>query len=806
MRFGKFLPLVILLLASATLNAANPKSSTPVVTPEGFVTAGGGIGTPPRPDRPSVGLVLSGGGAKGIGHIGFIQALEDNNIPIDYITGTSMGAIVGGLYASGFSPAEMLDLIASKGFAYWSTGKIDPSYTYFYSSHRDTPSFVTLNLGKDSTQITSVLPISLINPIPMNYAFLEIFSPYTIQCGADFNKLFVPLRTVTSDVYAKHKVVLGRGPLGDAVRMSMSFPMVFEPIELNGVPMYDGGIYDNYPVDVMMEEFKPDAVIGVNVGSGKSAPDTRNMMDQLEEMIMQPNNYPFPTDKGVNVRINLDEFGLLAFDKYQEIYDIGYRRGLEVMDSIKNKIKVRVDKSVVEAARREFKAATPEVRINNVTVDGGTKVENNFLRSFFTHRTGPMNLIEGRDAYYRAISSGKLQNFVPTPMYNERDSMIDLDFKAIIKDPFSVGVGGYISSSTNSMLFFNAGYNTLNFNAIKTNLNAWLGQSYMAIEGDFSLTLNTQRPSAVHVKVVSFRQKFYETEKLFYQIHEPDFIRKSETFVRGFYSTAPTLRSVLTVGASYGHLTDRYHVDMVEGQSNPEHEKGIFDLGQVFATWEKNTLDNTYTPTSGTDVRANVMGVMGHYRARPGGAPERDADRHLSWLQADVRASEYFDINKSFSLGLSGRALLSTRKLLQSYDASIVAAEAFHPTPSSYNHFNAKLRANSFVTAGLEPIWKISGSFQLRGSFHCFLPVRKISYGFPSSVEIEGSRSLVAPEARAKYDGWFNSPEFFGEVQAVFALPFGSVSAYGNYTSAHDNNWNFGISIGAFLLAPRFFH
>ena len=62
---------------------------------------------------------------------------------------------------------------------------------------------------------------------------------------------------MTSDVYAKHKVVLGRGPLGDAVRMSMSFPMVFEPIQLDGVPMYDGGIYDNYPVDVMMEEFAP---------------------------------------------------------------------------------------------------------------------------------------------------------------------------------------------------------------------------------------------------------------------------------------------------------------------------------------------------------------------------------------------------------------------------------------------------------------------------------------------------------------------------------------------------------------------
>ncbi len=794
---------------SATLHAAdNGSEPIPVVTAEGYMTAGGGIGTPPRPDRPSVGLVLSGGGAKGIGHIGFIQALEDNDIPIDYITGTSMGAIVGGLYASGFTPKEMLELIASKGFTYWSTGKIDPEYTYFYSSHHDTPSFVTLNLGKDSTQITSVLPISLINPIPMNYAFIEIFSPYTVQCGANFNNLFVPLRTVTSDVYAKHKVVLGRGPLSDAVRMSMSFPMIFEPILLNGVPMYDGGIYDNYPVDVMMDEFNPDFVIGSNVGSGKSAPDSRNMMDQLEEMIMQPNNYPFPTDKGVNVRINLDEFGLLAFDKYQEIYDIGYRRGLEVMDSIKAKIKVRVPKATVEASREKFKAATPEVKINKVSVHGGTTIENAYLRSAFGHRTEPMTLEEGRSAYYRAISSDKLQNFVPTPLYNVRDSMIDLSFDAIIKDPFSVGVGGYISSSTNSMLFFNAGYNTLNFNSIKTNLNAWLGQSYMAVEGDFSVTLNTRRPSALHLKIVSSRQKYHETEKLFYQIHEPDFIRKSETFVRAFYSTAPTLRSIFTTGIAYGHLTDRYHVDMSEGQSNPHHEKGIFDLGQVFALWEKNTLDNTYTPTSGVDLKASVSGMAGKYRYRPSGDTERNSERTISWIQAHVSASDYLDISKRFSLGLTGQALLSTRKLLPSYDASIVASEAFHPTPASYNSFNAKLRANSFLTAGIVPVLKLSGSFQVRGSFHCFLPLRKITYGLPDKDNYEdaGSHTLAPSEATARYGKWLSNPEFFGEVQAVLALPFGSVSAYGNYTSAHDSNWNFGISIGAFILAPKFLH
>lgn len=183
----------------------------------------------------SVGLVLSGGGAKGIAHIGVIKALEEHNIPIDYIAGTSMGAVVGGLYAAGYTPEEMMQLIESPGFAHWSTGEIDKSLLYYYSEPQQTPAFVNVNLGDSTSSLQSVLPSSFINPIPMNFAFMDLFSSYTAQCGGDFNKLFVPFRCVTSDVYAKHKVVCRSGSLGNAIRASMTFPIVFRPIDRKSV-------------------------------------------------------------------------------------------------------------------------------------------------------------------------------------------------------------------------------------------------------------------------------------------------------------------------------------------------------------------------------------------------------------------------------------------------------------------------------------------------------------------------------------------------------------------------------------------
>ena len=127
-----------------------------------------------------VGLVLSGGGAKGIAHIGVIQALEDHEVTIDCIAGTSMGAIVGSLYAMGYSPSEMMALIKSPEFADWSQGRINQAYTYYMLEQQPSPALTHINLGfNDSINTTSILPTSLINPIPMSFGFMELFGPST---------------------------------------------------------------------------------------------------------------------------------------------------------------------------------------------------------------------------------------------------------------------------------------------------------------------------------------------------------------------------------------------------------------------------------------------------------------------------------------------------------------------------------------------------------------------------------------------------------------------------------------------------
>lgn len=132
-----------------------------------------------------IGLVLSGGGVKGAAHIGVIKALEEHDIPIDYITGTSIGAVIGGLYAIGYSPEEMLELILSDEFGYWQTGTVENEYIYYFKKPDPTPEIAHFSIDiSDSLHIrTNILPRSLINPIQMNQAFMGLFASTSAKAG-----------------------------------------------------------------------------------------------------------------------------------------------------------------------------------------------------------------------------------------------------------------------------------------------------------------------------------------------------------------------------------------------------------------------------------------------------------------------------------------------------------------------------------------------------------------------------------------------------------------------------------------------
>ncbi|MFM7622319.1 MAG: patatin-like phospholipase family protein, partial [Alphaproteobacteria bacterium] len=191
--------------------------------------------------------MLSGGGALGIAHVGVLKVLEDQHVPIDCIAGTSMGAIVGGLYASGYSAQELETLVET---SQWATLFSEPNVRrdFTFQRKRDDLNFLMgFKIGindKDGV----VLPKGAILGNQIDLAFLD----FTLRSQGidDFDRLPIPFRAVASDVETGNPVVLGRGSLVKAMRASMAVPGVFAPVEIDGKFLVDGGASNNLPVDV----------------------------------------------------------------------------------------------------------------------------------------------------------------------------------------------------------------------------------------------------------------------------------------------------------------------------------------------------------------------------------------------------------------------------------------------------------------------------------------------------------------------------------------------------------------------------
>lgn len=737
-----------------------------------------------------VGLVLSGGGAKGIAHVGVIKALEDNDIPIDYVAGTSMGAIVGSLYSCGWSPSRMMSMFTSKAFGYWSSGKIDPDYTYYFSRPEPSPQWVSVNLNfRDSAGSIAdqIIPSNLISPIPMNMEFLRLYAPYSDQCGEDFNRLFVPFRCVASNVYAKHKIVCRNGSLGDAVRASMSFPLVFKPIEMDGVLVYDGGIYDNFPVDVMRNDFHPDFIIGVSVSSADTKPMQNDVYSQLEDMIIQNNNYSLPEDEGVKIQVPVLDFGVLDFGKAQTIYDIGYKTGLSMVDSIKSRLKARRSLEEVDRRRVIFAGETPGVMFDRVDITGATPGQARYLRNLFdTGNDGGIDMASVQDSYYRAVTDGKLSDLLPQAIFGS-DGNNTLLLKASVKNPWQIGVGGWITSSAHSQLYIGAGYHTLNYNSLDLDLRGWIGQSYMAGELSARFAINSVTPSCMQFDFTASKQKYYDSEILFYENSSPTFITDREYLFRLTYWRALGRKAKGFAGISHGWISDSYFPTGVTDFSIAAKDRSRYMITSVRAGFERNSLDDRMYPSHGMEFTADVSAGYTHSRYIPGGgASASKADQ----LGGRVRLlwRNYFPIMQRVSLGVMANSVVSIGKLYQNYTATLVSAPAFAPAPSTRNYFIPAFRAESYVAAGFMPVWSPVSRLQLRGDFYVFSPIRHLHH---------------LPDGGCIYSGWMRNVEFIGEVAAVYNLPFASISVYGNYLSSPARNWNFGINFGLFIQAPR---
>lgn len=746
-----------------------------------------------------VGLVLSGGGAKGAAHIGVIKALEENDIPIDYVTGTSIGAIIGSLYAMGYSPEEMLNLILSKEFEYWQTGTVENNYIYYFKEPDPTPTFGHFSIDMtDSMHIkTSFIPKSLINPIQMNQAFMALYSQATAKAGWNFDNLFIPFRCVASDIYSKKAIVFKNGDLGDAVRASMTFPFFFQPIWRDSVPLFDGGIYDNFPVGPMKEAFQPDFIFGSVVAGGNNKPSA-NPYNQIETMIMQKTDYTIDSEEGMLVKFSFPDVSLLDFQKAKDLMDIGYKRTIAMMDSIKQRVSNRLPMADLAERRKKYKESLPPLVFREIYVTGVTGAQQKYIESQL-HRDfrGEFSMEEFRQAYFKMLTSSKIKEIFPHAIYNRKTKSFDLYLDVKMKEEITIDFGGNVSSYQANQLFVGLGYQSLGHYAADFNTNFQIGNAFSGVMLNSRLYLQTYVPMYVNLSGVFSYRRFSESQSLFYEDVLPAFIKQKELYVRAGVGFPFLTKAKTEINLAYGSMNDYYYQTSNVSFQNMRFDKSYYNMFVGSLSIKRNSLDAKQYPITGKYQYMTAQYATGKEHYKPALASEMNPaeENTHSWLTMKGGLNQYHTINKYFNLGYMAEMVISSKNLMSNYTSSILQAPAFTPTPHSKIMFNEAFRANQYVAAGITPIWKINKLLHLRADLYCFAPLYEIKKEI-----IKTENGFIG---KPYYGKFMDSYKFMGETALVLQLPFLSISLYANGYSYPKNNFNFGLNIGYLIFNPK---
>ena len=748
----------------------------------------------PLAQAQKVGLVLSGGGAKGLTHIGIIRALEENNIPIDYITGTSMGAIIGSIYAMGYSPDDMEALLRSEDFKRWYSGQVEPKYGYYFKQNRPTPEFFNIRFSfKDSLHIKpQILPTSMVNPIQMNLVFVELFARATAACNGDFNRLFVPFRCIASDVYNKRPLIMRKGDLGDAVRASMSFPFVFKPIEIDSVLAYDGGIYNNFPTDIMREDFRPGVIIGSVVAANPSKPKENDLMSQLENMIMQKTDYTLPDSLGIIMTFKYDDVSLLDFDRLQELHDIGYNRTISLMDSIKGRIHRRVNAENVRLRRLVYRSNLPQFRFRDIYIEGANPQQQAYIKKEFHDEDHEVFTYEDlKRGYFRLLSDNMISEIIPHAVYDTESDLYSLHLKVKMEDNFSVRMGGSVSTTSSNQIYLGLGYQNLNYYSKEITLDGQIGKVYNNAQLMAKIDLPTRIPTSYRLIASLSTFDYYKKDKLFSKNDKPSFNSKDERFVKLMVALPFLANKRAEISIGYGKLQDNYFQSSVINFDKDRSDKSTYNLLGGAIGFYGSTLNARQYATKGYFEKLVAQVFSGKERFIPGNPTETSVttkDRQ-SWLQISYMKYAYHTMSPKFTLGWMAEMLYSSKNFSENYTATMLQAADFSPTPHSKLMYNEAFRANQFLAAGVKPIFVLNDMFQFRSEFYGFMPI------FPIKKNALN---------KAYYGKAFSRFEYMGEISVICQLPFGAISAYVNHYSSPKKEWNVGLTLGWQLFNYRF--
>ena len=532
-------------------------------------------------EEPKIGLVLSGGAAKGFAHIGVLEYLEEHSIKVDYITGTSMGAIVGGLYAMGYSSQEIRFLAESQN---WSTllsnnialYDVAPSEKRFHDKF-----LLTLETRNGALS----LPQSAINSQNLELAITRMFIPaFSVT---HFDELAHPFRCISVDIETGEVIVMDKGFLGHAVRASMAIPSVFEPKEIDGRLLVDGGLIRNFPVQEV-RDLGADIVIGVYVGSRLESKENLNsMLDILGQSafmmgILDSEEQKALTDVLIEPDVqNMESFG---FDNLGALIGQGYlaaEKSAAVLSEFEKmtrsndiKSQIRIPENIA-ISKTEF-PETPQPFDELASFKFGQRKDS---------KTLPIDEIE--EGILRIYGTKHFDNI--SYVLSESTNNPRLDILAQPTRQVSFSGGGNFFSTTNTSILLNSQLRNILNQPSVLNFTARLSENF-GVDLSYDYRLGKKKDYLLQVHSTLFRnsENLYEVDILRRQMSR----LTSKSTIGVAYEPNNYLLMGLSVG--YNHYALKPKSILEDGFERFTRNDFVFKAYGIY-----NTTDKSAFPTEG---------------------------------------------------------------------------------------------------------------------------------------------------------------------------------------------------------------
>lgn len=561
----------------------------------------------PSPERPRIGLVLGGGGARGLAHIGVLRLLEELRVPVDCIAGTSMGSIIGGLYAAGMTPDEMERILEQTDWPAVFSDNPPRAALPFRAKQQQRIFLTNASVGVKDRQIQ--LPKGLLQ----GQNLLLLLEELALRAASiqDFDQLKIPYRAVATDLATGERVVLRSGNLAKAMRASMSIPSILAPVEIDGRLLVDGGVSDNVPVDVARALCQPDVIIAVDVGAPLEAANqltsVLSITNQLTSILtVRSAQEQIKTlgKKDILITPELSGLSSIAFERAADAIRAGYNAAFARRTVLRRWALPPKRYQAVLATQPTWPDATAPV-IDFIRIEQNTRLADEvIIRQLHTQVGQPLDVPTLNRDLNLIYGMGDFQQVsYRIARENQRTGLvIDAQEKDVGGNTLDFGLLLGADLKGDSQFNLSAAYTMAQLNPLG---GTW--RNLVQMGSNLALETNLYQPLDVE-------QRYFLNPWASYQQYNLDAYRQSHG------ENARFRVHQTQVGVEIGRNLERWgrlalgvrysmgNNDLVLGQTSPD--EGDFNNSGVSLSWEADTLDRVSFPTSGTLARWNYYHAL----------------------------------------------------------------------------------------------------------------------------------------------------------------------------------------------------